>query len=400
MKKVLIAPGHYFLSNKSQSEFYLAANIIIKTAVQSPEIEYTVICGFWDKNDIIPENIKIINIFKKSAIDITLMTRFIFLFLVAYKSFITARQIKPNVIWHLLPNGPSSFNIFIFICRLIPSLKFTRLMIGPLQVFRFTLDSLSLDNGRVNVREGGQNKLLSFLSVFGTSYLNKFDRYVFINQNAKLAYSKLVKKSSSLQYIIPSGIDVTHFKYTPTLWNNNINLLFVGNLTHNKRVDIAIRLLKVLKDSGKQCILNIVGDGAERDKLISLRDELDLKNEVIFHGFIKNTDLQSYFAQSHFLVLFSQSESFGHVLLEAFATGTPVITSNLSVFNDIVSVHNRLLLNDYSNDGIVELSRSMLKMSVKLYSSMVTSAYEQTIKFDWDNVGKKYAKIINDMIIN
>ena len=69
----------------------------------------------------------------------------------------------------------------------------------------------------------------------------------------------------------------------------------------------------------------IAGDGHEFDKLKMLQTELKLEEKVQFLGF--RIDVPQLMKQSHLFVMPSLSESFGIILLEAMATGIPIVTT-------------------------------------------------------------------------
>ena len=69
----------------------------------------------------------------------------------------------------------------------------------------------------------------------------------------------------------------------------------------------------------------IAGDGPEFDKLKRLQSELNLEDKVQFLGF--RDDVPQLMKQSDLFVMPSLSEPFGIILLEAMATGTPIVTT-------------------------------------------------------------------------
>jgi glycosyltransferase involved in cell wall biosynthesis len=69
--------------------------------------------------------------------------------------------------------------------------------------------------------------------------------------------------------------------------------------------------------------LLIVGDGDERNKLISLASDLGLSDRIIFTG--AKTDLQDYYSQAELFVLPSRNEGYPNALVEAMSFGCPSI---------------------------------------------------------------------------
>ena len=102
-------------------------------------------------------------------------------------------------------------------------------------------------------------------------------------------------------------------------------ILGVGRLHKQKDFPTLIQAFKQVREV-QTCRLIILGVGPEKQKLITLVEELGLKNDVAILGFAKNP--YAYMAQSTVFVLSSAWEGFSNVILEAMAVGTPVISTN------------------------------------------------------------------------
>ena len=101
-----------------------------------------------------------------------------------------------------------------------------------------------------------------------------------------------------------------------------LKLVFIGRLVLIKRVDV---ILKALDMTGVPWRLSVCGDGPERDALISMTDELGLKDRVEFLGWQDDPWSSAYDAD--YLVVASDYESFSVVAIEAMSRGIPVITT-------------------------------------------------------------------------
>jgi glycosyltransferase involved in cell wall biosynthesis len=105
-----------------------------------------------------------------------------------------------------------------------------------------------------------------------------------------------------------------------------VELLFVGRLIHLKRVDVAIETVSRLRHDGIDASLTVVGDGVDLARLIRLSEELGLSDVVNFVGWTDDPGrLREYYRRAFALLLPSEIEAFGMVVLEAMAAGTPVV---------------------------------------------------------------------------
>ncbi len=133
-------------------------------------------------------------------------------------------------------------------------------------------------------------------------------------------------KKTNLQ-IFPLGIDTTTFIPTNEL-NLSPNLLYVGRILELKRIELAIEALKNLVENGfTNAHLNIIGPVSSEPYYTFLKHlifKLQLEKNVSFLGEFKHSELIPFFQQADLFTLPSKSESFGMVIVEAMACGTPV----------------------------------------------------------------------------
>ena len=104
-------------------------------------------------------------------------------------------------------------------------------------------------------------------------------------------------------------------------------LLFVGRLTVTKGILILMDALRVLKDKGIDCHLDLVGDGELRADLEKTIRDLKLQDAVVLHGAKSSHDVYEQLHQSRALILPSFAEGLPVVLMEAFAAGRVPVAS-------------------------------------------------------------------------
>ncbi|MFN0071534.1 MAG: glycosyltransferase family 4 protein [Chloroflexota bacterium] len=123
-------------------------------------------------------------------------------------------------------------------------------------------------------------------------------------------------------------------------------LLFVGRLAPEKRVQELELLLRAMPNVA----LAVVGDGPARTDLE--RSFADLP--VTFTGYLKGADLASAYASADVFVFPSDSEAFGNVVLEAMASGLPVVAAAAGGVLDLIKPMSTGLI--YEPGNIVELT--------------------------------------------
>jgi glycosyltransferase involved in cell wall biosynthesis len=127
--------------------------------------------------------------------------------------------------------------------------------------------------------------------------------------------------------VFPLGVDCETFQPKATK-NTGPNLLYVGRIVEWKRIHLAIEAIKLLKENGfPNANLRIIGPVSSEDYYISLKNmisEAHLEKNVEFLGHKEHAELPLYFQEADLFTLPSDKETFGMVMIEAMACGTPV----------------------------------------------------------------------------
>lgn len=142
---------------------------------------------------------------------------------------------------------------------------------------------------------------------------------------------------------VPIWVDVDHFRDTPASFDLHRSypiyakiILFIGRLEPEKNVNGLIRAFARVHKIHKDTMLLIVGSGSEKERLVALARSLDLKNSVIFAPWAR--DLVSYYKTCDIYVQPSHYEGWGMAVVEALASGAPVVMTDVGCAGEIV--HN------------------------------------------------------------
>jgi len=111
-------------------------------------------------------------------------------------------------------------------------------------------------------------------------------------------------------------------------------LLLVGRFSEEKCFHVAFHSLKLLLPDHPNLRLTLVGDGPDYDKLLQLKQSLDLPIEM--PGFVSPHETQDFFDRSTLVIIPSSYESFSLVALEAALRGRPVVASSVLGLKEVV----------------------------------------------------------------
>lgn len=127
-------------------------------------------------------------------------------------------------------------------------------------------------------------------------------------------------------------------------------LLYLGYLTHGKKIDDLIHTIYELKSLRTDFKLSIVGDGPARELLFNLVNELHLNDYVSFEGFIQKKDLPPYLINADIFLFQTGCDIWGLVLNEAMASGLPcVVSPNAGAAVDLIQENENGLILDFNN---------------------------------------------------
>jgi phosphatidylinositol alpha-mannosyltransferase len=189
--------------------------------------------------------------------------------------------------------------------------------------------------------------------------------------------------------VIPNGIDVKRFQNQapyPELRDGMCNLLFVGRLEYRKGLGYLLRAFAQLKPQYPNLRLIIVGDGPLRRWYGNFlaRKQLD---DVVMAGYVPASDLPRYYASCDiFCSPATGDESFGIVLLEAMASGKPIVATSIDGFREVVT---------HGHDGLLVERKSRRQLSYALQTLINNPALRQEMgqaglqkarRYDWERV--------------
>lgn len=165
-------------------------------------------------------------------------------------------------------------------------------------------------------------------------------KYVAISINTYELIKKIIGIPENRIEIIFNGIDVRKFQSNTRKINTTVkNVLAVGRLDEQKDHMTLLESYSLLRDElkiqGKDVpLLTIVGIGKLKDKLEQYTQELKLKGVVIFAG--ARNDIPDLLAKSDLWVMSSKWEGLSIALLEALASGIPVIATNVGSNGEVL----------------------------------------------------------------
>lgn len=206
-------------------------------------------------------------------------------------------------------------------------------------------------------------------------------------------------------HIIGNGVDTVIFKpQTVSLasldleqWGTKKIILFVGNPIPGKRLDIFLKALAQIQD--ETIVGVIVGGGYYLDRYKQLARELGVEKRALFVGALHNPErIAQYYAVATCLVVPSTAESFSLVVVEAMASGCPVVATDLPGLKGRIEPGvDGFLVTPGSVDALVAGIHTCLALSPDERLAFTTRARQKMIaQYSWVEHVKKLEAIYRE----
>jgi len=235
-------------------------------------------------------------------------------------------------------------------------------------------------------------------------FLKPFSNYIVWHATAEQEKEEILSLFPNAKvHIIPNGINLNDYKiinkltkkeyiqkYTRKKLQAEYVIISMGRLHTKKGFDILIDAFYQLNSKFSNSVLLIAGeDETEQTNLKKQIKDLKLENRVFLIGSVSGQDKIDFLANADLFVLPSHNENFGNVYAESLASGTPIIASmntpwqDIEKFNCGLWVSNEVDTTKKAIEHILELNCDELGENGKKYIS----------KFEWKNIAKDFFKL-------
>lgn len=206
-----------------------------------------------------------------------------------------------------------------------------------------------------------RNKLLKLYKFFGKKIFEKADAVVCVSNYEKKIVLRDFKLNKNI-YVVPNGINSEEFKEVDKIKKekdkSTKTILYVGRIEKYKGLDYVVKALKNLPEN---FVLEVVGKGSYKPKVVELARNLGVIGRVNFYQDLSRMELVEKYAKADVLVLLSKHEAYGLVVAEALAARTPCVVAKTSALSEWIDEKNVFGV-EYPPD-IIEVSELIKKVS-------------------------------------
>lgn len=219
---------------------------------------------------------------------------------------------------------------------------------------------------------------------------DKFCLVAVSKENKKLAdaYFQMRQKCE----YVNNGVDLKRFYMLP---HKNFTILNVARQDDNKNQKILISVFAILWKENPDIRLILLGDGPNHDALKKQCVELGVAEVVSLPGNISETE--KFYAVSDVYVQTSHREAMPLSILEAMASGLPIISTCVGGIKDVVK-ENGILVPDNDKNKLLSAIKTIMKSNRERKIAYSTESLKIVEGYSSQKMAKEYSKIYRQLL--
>ncbi len=176
--------------------------------------------------------------------------------------------------------------------------------------------------------------------------------------------------------------------------NNEKILLYVGRVAPEKELSVLMDSAKLLNKKNLRFKLLVIGDGPSKQEF----ENENIKN-VVFVGYKTGDELKSYYASADIFTFPSSSETYGNVILEAMASGLPVVAPFAGgIRENLIDMENGIAFSSGDSQAMADKIEKIIN-NEELKNNLSKNAREHTLSKSWNeiysNLFRRFREVIN-----
>lgn len=224
--------------------------------------------------------------------------------------------------------------------------------------------------------------------------MRRVDLHIAVSESVRALILRHKRYLSGKIVVIPNGIDLKRFlvsdlkKSRRLTLNDSIQIGTVTRLSPEKGVDVLLRAFRRIRQKYPNSYLNIVGTGNQLKALKKLAVSLGIDQQVLWYGF--QEDVPEILRTFDCFVLPSSNESFGLSVLEAMASGIPIVATKSGGVPEIVSDGHSGILVKPGCDRALSEGVIRLLADHETRHRMIAEAHKKAKYYSLDKITDQY----------
>ena len=203
----------------------------------------------------------------------------------------------------------------------------------------------------------------------------KNDKYVVLPNVVNLDMFHINEKNTDATSHVPTIIHISCFE------------------DKSKNISGLLESLKIIDDKGIDFKCKLIGEGMDLNLMKEKAKELQLINKVSFTGLLQGQALADELSSGDFLVLSSNYENMPVVILEALASGLPVVSTNVGGIKEMIDDTKGILVEPRNKEALTEAMMKMIETHKNYDANYLRNSVIE--KYGYESVGRFLDSIYN-----
>lgn len=232
-----------------------------------------------------------------------------------------------------------------------------------------------LGNGALEIKKGKKKTFITIAKILGL-YKRVFWHASTVEEEKEIRKNFGRKAKVHVAQNIPVAQKLKLDDILNNKKKGSIKFLFVSRISVKKNLHLAVLALKQIK-TDKPVQFDIYGVIEDQEYWDSFKDELNSAEnvEITYRGVVPPSELPQIYADANFLILPTKHENYGHVIVEAWSNGCPVIISRNTPWKNL-NVQDLGWDVDLKNfDNLVNVLQEAVDLDFTSYITQVTTSY-------------------------
>jgi len=215
--------------------------------------------------------------------------------------------------------------------------------------------------------------------------------FIAVSQSTRMGLQQIGVNGEQIS-LVYNGVDCE--RYRPGAKDEKPLVVYLGRLRHYKSIDTAIRSVPRLREDFPDLKLCIAGSGPALGALEKLSEELGVRQQVSFLGWISEAQKIQLLQHAHVVVNPSLKEGWGLTVLEANACGTPVVGADVPGLRDSIQDGLTGILVNHGDPQALAVEVGRILSDSQLRKELGRQARTWAQRFDWGHSASQSLSIL------
>lgn len=230
--------------------------------------------------------------------------------------------------------------------------------------------------------------------------INRVDKVIAVDEKTKEFYTQKFPKVANKVEVIPVSVDTTIFKpMDKNLLRKKYNfnkddkiVMFIGRHNKEKRIELLIDAIELVKKEIPNCKLVLIGNGPEKNSLMSRTEGLDY---IIYLDTIEHSLIPELLNCADIFALCSAFEGMPNVILESLACGVPVVSTDVGDLKKVVvDGQNGFIVRRATVDEVSEYLTKLLNKNKITKEQCIQSV----VKYSHEQIGEDIREVYYEVL--